>query len=252
MAPTIAGQLADVAASVRRRASHPALRRQAQPDALRVRRLSGFADVQSNKSFVTDDAEAGIIGEGSIERGSNVVPSNTGERSRRSGHVQPARDDNQSGRQTASARKRASMPARERLCRNRSWRMPAGSLSIGANSVPHGWLHDSRRNALPLGTGLYLAPGFSGYQVVNNIITNNTFGMYLNSSGTTQTLVQHNLFASNNLAGSAAGNGIYADQGSKNILVDENKFTGNTNSAMVFAGAAGTQIRHHRQRQRSW
>jgi nitrous oxidase accessory protein NosD len=74
------------------------------------------------------------------------------------------------------------------------------------------------------GTGLYLLASASGYQVINNIIQNNTFGLYLNSGGATQTIVRHNLFRNNNAAGAASGDAIYSDQGLVNALIDGNSF----------------------------
>ncbi|MBA2693214.1 MAG: hypothetical protein H0U65_12105 [Rubrobacter sp.] len=89
--------------------------------------------------------------------------------------------------------------------------------------------------------GISLATQSSGYQILNNIIQNNTQGLFLNSSGVTQTIVQQNLFKTNNVAGSSSGTGIYSDAGSKNVLVNENKFVDNGTASLNFAGAAGTQ-----------
>jgi hypothetical protein len=89
--------------------------------------------------------------------------------------------------------------------------------------------------------GILLSSTSSGYQILNNIIQNNTIGLYPGSSGTTETLIQHNLFKSNNVPGAAGGSGIYVDTGSRNMSVDENKFTGNETASINFAGAAGTQ-----------
>jgi hypothetical protein len=118
---------------------------------------------------------------------------------------------------------------------------PGGSFDVSADNVVIDGFTVTGANTAPLGTGMYLRPAASGYQVLNNIFTNNTFGLYLNSQGTNPTLVRHNLFDSNNQAGPASGNAIYADQGTRNVLVEENRFTGHTSAAMVFAGAPGTQ-----------
>ncbi len=90
-------------------------------------------------------------------------------------------------------------------------------------------------------TGIFLSATHSGYQVLNNIIQNNTIGLYGNSHGTTQTLIKQNLMQHNNEAGSASGNAIYADQGSVNILIDNNTFVDNPQGgAASFVAAAGT------------
>jgi Ca2+-binding RTX toxin-like protein len=74
----------------------------------------------------------------------------------------------------------------------------------------------------------------SGYTIVNNIIQNNTIGIYANSEGTNPTLIQHNLIQDNDVDGAASGTGIYADQGSINVDIDENELAGNDNAAIVF------------------
>ena len=114
---------------------------------------------------------------------------------------------------------------------------PGGSFNVIANNVVIDGFTVRDANTTPLNTGIYLSQNFSGYQILNNIITNNTFGMYLNSQGTTQTVVRHNLFNANNQAGPSSGNAIYGDAGTKNVLVEENRFTGHTSAAMVFTGA---------------
>ena len=91
-------------------------------------------------------------------------------------------------------------------------------------------------------TGVFLSAAHSGYQVLNNIIQNNAIGLYGNSQGTTQTLIKQNLMQHNNAAGAASGNAIYADQGSANILIDNNKFVDNVNGgAAGFFGAPAGQ-----------
>jgi parallel beta-helix repeat protein len=83
--------------------------------------------------------------------------------------------------------------------------------------------------------GIYLLGASSGYQILNNIIQNNTFGLYLNSSGAQQTIVRNNAFRTNNLPGSASGDGIYSDQSAR-VLVDANSFTGHAADSMIFLG----------------
>jgi len=84
----------------------------------------------------------------------------------------------------------------------------------------------------------------SGGHYVNNLIEGHTFGMYLNSStipGKPQTVVRDNAFVNNNATGGSSGDGIYSDQGARNILIEDNFFTDDSSAAVVFAGTAGTQ-----------
>lgn len=78
----------------------------------------------------------------------------------------------------------------------------------------------------------------SGYQVLNNRVTANALGLYLNASGATATVVQRNNFSANNEnlgVAPAAGNGIYSDQGLKNAFIQANRFRNNINAAVIVA-----------------
>lgn len=86
-------------------------------------------------------------------------------------------------------------------------------------------------------SGIALAAPFSGNQVLNNIIQNNTFGLLLNSNGATQTIVRQNFFKTNNVVGAANGNAIHSDAGLSNALIDNNRSTGHDSAFAVFAGA---------------
>lgn len=90
--------------------------------------------------------------------------------------------------------------------------------------------------------GVVASASFSGYVIENNLIRNNTFGIYLNSSGAELTLVTKNWLDDNNVPGASSGDGIYADQGSHNIVIEKNLFTNHTSAAMVFASASTTEI----------
>ncbi|HYG10457.1 MAG TPA: thrombospondin type 3 repeat-containing protein, partial [Pyrinomonadaceae bacterium] len=129
------------------------------------------------------------------------------------------------------ARTRAVPPAAESILN-----APGGALSITASNVTVDGFTVQEGSAAPLATGISLAGTRSGHRILNNIIRDNTFGLYLNSNGAIQSVVRFNFFDSNNRAGSASGNAIYSDQGASNILVDQNRFTGHTSAAMVFAG----------------
>jgi len=84
--------------------------------------------------------------------------------------------------------------------------------------------------------GITLSRSNSGADIENNVLRDNTFGIYLNSSGASPTVIRHNAFISNNAAGSASGNGIYSDQGVTNARIEGNYFTGQQNAAMIFVG----------------
>jgi hypothetical protein len=77
----------------------------------------------------------------------------------------------------------------------------------------------------------------SGHWIFNNIIRNNVFGLYLNSSGTNYTQVRNNFFDNNNQPGAANANGIYTDQGLSNALIDSNLFKNHLGTSINFAFA---------------
>src|SRR4029450_4800383 len=83
------------------------------------------------------------------------------------------------------ARTRPGTPASEAIIGNSAY-------FTANNVVIDGFTLQGGDNAGDFGAGLYLLPTASGYQVLNNIIQNNTFGLYLNSGGAPQTLVRHN------------------------------------------------------------
>jgi len=98
--------------------------------------------------------------------------------------------------------------------------------------------------------GINLGRAFSGADIEGNVLRDNTFGLYLNSSGAHRTVVRFNAFLHNNAAGAASGNGIYSDQGVRNARITDNYFTGQANAAMIFVGngssaqaQSGLQIR---------
>lgn len=88
--------------------------------------------------------------------------------------------------------------------------------------------------------GIQTSPTFSGYQLLNNVVRDNVFGIYLHSGGPTNTVVRRNLLIDNNRPGSASGNGIYSDQGALNISITQNRTENQTNVGILFA-TAGTQ-----------
>jgi parallel beta-helix repeat protein len=112
---------------------------------------------------------------------------------------------------------------------------PAGFLVQVGNVTIDGFQVQSASSPSATGPGIYLFGSTTGNKVLNNILQNNVFGLYLNSSGGAQTLVQHNYFSANNVSGPANGNGIYTDQGLSNALIVDNRFT-NQLSAAIFLG----------------
>jgi hypothetical protein len=119
--------------------------------------------------------------------------------------------------------------------------LTGGGFSLNADGI----VVDGFTVQNPGGTGIVgvsLSAAHSGYQVLNTIIQNNTIGIYGNAQGTTQTQIKQNLIQHNNEIGAASGNGIYADGGSANLVIDNNTFIDNVNGgAAGFFGAPGTQ-----------
>jgi parallel beta-helix repeat protein len=119
---------------------------------------------------------------------------------------------------------------------------PAGSagFSLQANkiTVRNFTIEGASGNAC-----IYTSPLFSGYRIQNNLIQNNSMGLYLNSKGDTQSLVRGNDFVANNAAGAGSGNGIYADQGTRNVTIAGNTFRDHLNAGILFANA-GTEQRN--------
>ena len=92
-------------------------------------------------------------------------------------------------------------------------------------------------------TGIQTSPNFSGYLIQNNVVTNNSLGIYLNTGAGTQSEVRHNKIASNNASGTAvAGTGIYSDQGANNIVIDQNLFSNQQNEGINFASGTGINV----------
>jgi nitrous oxidase accessory protein NosD len=87
--------------------------------------------------------------------------------------------------------------------------------------------------------GIFTSPSFSGYWIANNIVQNNTFGIYINSNGALYSQIKRNVIRNNTQPGAASGNGIYSDQGLSNLIVTENFLTGHDpqNAAGINFGA---------------
>jgi len=91
--------------------------------------------------------------------------------------------------------------------------------------------------------GIWTNPGFSGtqggHQILNNIVQNNISGIELDNTGTIPTKVQFNLIQNNNNPGPGSGNAIQVNFGLKNALIDNNKFSGHTNSSILISDFGG-------------
>jgi uncharacterized repeat protein (TIGR01451 family) len=111
---------------------------------------------------------------------------------------------------------------------------PHGAFYITADGVTiDGFVIEGATDAY-LGAGVYIPGTTSGHTLRNNVFRNNIMGLYLDSSGAQPTLVENNCFKNNNAPGAASGNAIYADQGTNNVTVQKNYFTGHEDAAMLF------------------
>jgi nitrous oxidase accessory protein NosD len=99
------------------------------------------------------------------------------------------------------------------------------------NVILNGFLVEGNSN----NAGIQTSPTFSGYRIVNDIVRDNVFGIYLHGSGVARSAVRLNLLEDNNRAGSASGNGIYSDQGAVGVDIAANRFEGHTNAGVLFA-----------------
>jgi parallel beta-helix repeat protein len=109
---------------------------------------------------------------------------------------------------------------------------PVIAVTLAANDIVLYGFHVQHTTNNP---GIYSLPAFSGYQILFNVIQENTFGLYFNASGATQSTAEHNCIRNNNRPGAASGDGIYSDQGLRNAVMDNNFFTGQGFAAIVMA-----------------
>ena len=130
----------------------------------------------------------------------------------------------------------------------------AGNASRGPESIIDGGLTDASlviaddnvivdgfkiiRGSNGLNAGVYVGIGASsGYQVLNNVITDNAIGVYANCDSSC--LIKHNLFDGNNQPGPAGGSGIYAE-GTNTLTIEENEFKNHTENNPVIFGSTVT------------
>ncbi len=125
---------------------------------------------------------------------------------------------------------------------------PAYGFNLQANDIViRGFrIGEFDGNADPDGSvGINASSSFSGYKIQNNTIARNVFGIYLNTStsnGVHQTVVSGNTFRNNNAPGAASGNGIYSDQGARNVKITDNNFHGHDNEDIIFVAPAALQL----------
>lgn len=85
-------------------------------------------------------------------------------------------------------------------------------------------------------SGLHMGGGFDNNHVLNNIITDNSIGIFANCAGPMPTEIRRNLINANNRPGPSGGAGIYVD-GSVNLQILENEITGHTDNHPLLAAA---------------
>ena len=89
--------------------------------------------------------------------------------------------------------------------------------------------------------GVHTSSVYSGYLIYDNVIENNSGGIYLNASGAKVSKVKWNCIRDNNLTFGdvtpfpTAGTGIYTDQGLKNAVINGNGFRRQLNVAINLA-----------------
>ena len=113
-----------------------------------------------------------------------------------------------------------------------------GGVFVNANSVV---VDGFTIQGVATGPGLTFNKDFSGYQVLNNIVQDNVFAIYLNASGVLPTQVRFNLLRANNRGGAAGGDAIYSDQGLRNVLIDRNTFADQNVSAVDLSSITAGQ-----------
>jgi parallel beta-helix repeat protein len=132
----------------------------------------------------------------------------------------------------------AGVDARARLGSESVMTAAGGGFFIVANNVTiDGFTIQNTTGGLA--AGIVVAGGVSGSKILNNIIQNNVFGIYLSGSGN---LVQQNFFRNNTQPGGASGNGIYSELTLTNNTIDNNRFVGHDSSAMVIVGPNNANI----------
>jgi hypothetical protein len=85
--------------------------------------------------------------------------------------------------------------------------------------------------------GIDAFAGGAGYNFVNNVIGNNSYGINFQSNGTARSLVARNRFRNNNQTGSAGGSGVFISNGpADDTSITQNAFSGHGSAAVNTAG----------------
>jgi nitrous oxidase accessory protein NosD len=109
-------------------------------------------------------------------------------------------------------------------------------------------------NTDPDGTiGIRTSDSFSGYKIKDNVIEENTIGIYLNTATTAsdetnpdRSKVEDNVIRNNDRNGSNSGNGIYSDLGLQNVKIKDNLFTIAPARRICTASSSATRMRSTR------
>lgn len=83
------------------------------------------------------------------------------------------------------------------------------------------------------------SPAENRVKIQNNVIQKNLMGVYLNGD---RDSVTSNCIRDNNVAGSAAGSGIYSDQGLTNSTIEKNNFSAHLNVAVNVIGSSAFPV----------
>jgi hypothetical protein len=135
--------------------------------------------------------------------------------------------------------------ARTRAITDESILSNDNGMSIGASDVKiDGFTVQDNTNSQLTGYGIWLNPGVSGTNIVNNIIQNNVAGIGLANAGSSPALIQHNLLQNNN--NGSVRSGIYTDEyvggAVKNVLIDANTFNNNQNAGIGFSNTQTNNV----------
>ena len=99
--------------------------------------------------------------------------------------------------------------------------------------------------------GIEAFSGGGGFTFVNNVITQTTYGINMNSAGPVASTVARSRFDSNNRSGDNGGSGVFICCGpGNNLSITDNLFTGNNSAAVNTAGdparlSTGLKIQHN-------
>lgn len=133
---------------------------------------------------------------------------------------------------------KAGIDARTRSTTGESTVQGLNTDTVGFNLAANNIVLDGFRvRGVGSGPGIQTSSLFSGYTIQNTIIGNNAFGIYANTGSTSQNVIRTNLIKNNNAnlgVAAAAGNGIYADQGTNRLLIARNTMSGQKNSGFLF------------------